>query len=43
MGKKRVDELVAIFEKELPQKSKSFEELYSKVWKPEDYPYVEAP
>lgn len=37
VGKMRVDEVAKFFHSQQPPKSKSFEELYSKMWKPEDF------
>ena len=42
VGTMRIDEIAHFFEALLPKKSNSFEQLYSKVWKPEDFPVVEA-
>ena len=38
LGSKRVDEASDFFKSLLPQRSKRYEELYSKAWRPEDYP-----
>jgi hypothetical protein len=38
LGKFRIDDLVKLFESEMPAKSKSFSDYYSKSWKPEDFP-----
>lgn len=42
IGKMRVDDLVKMFEEQMPAKSKNFEDFYNKAWKPEDYPAQEA-
>lgn len=41
VGKMRIDEVAKHFENLMPKKSHSFENLYSKVWRPEDYPAEE--
>ena len=38
LGSKRVDQAADFFRSLLPQRSKRYEELYSKAWRPEDYP-----
>jgi hypothetical protein len=38
LGSKRVDEAAEFFRSLLPQRSKRYEELYSKAWRAEDYP-----
>ena len=42
IGKMRVDDLVKMFNEQMPQKSKNFEDFYNKAWKPEDFPVQEA-
>lgn len=43
LGKMRVDELIKMFESLLPKRSKNYEEIYNKVWRPEDFPVKELP
>jgi len=40
LGSKRVDETAEFFRSLMPQRSKHFDNLYNKAWKPEDYPVV---
>lgn len=40
IGKYRIDKLAEFFESQMPFKSKNYDELYSKVWRAEDYPMV---
>lgn len=41
LGSKRVDETAEFFKSMLPQRSKCYEELYSKAWRAVDYPASE--
>ena len=38
IGNMRVDKAAEYFRSLLPKKSNSYENLYSKAWKPDDYP-----
>lgn len=38
IGKMRIDALVQFFNEQNPKPSRSHENLYSNVWRPEDYP-----
>ena len=38
VGKMRIDELVQFFRNQSPKPSRSHDNLYSNIWRPEDYP-----
>lgn len=42
VGKMRIDELVQFFRSQSPKPSRSHDNLYSNVWRPEDYPVQPA-